>query len=273
VPALIVEDASAPALPFGVVHRRVGGGDHLLRGAEAPRTQSHAARRHVNEESITCGMAEGIVDRLEVIDIEEQDREAGLTPLCKAQAVAQTVPEEGAVRQAGQLIVERAASELPRCKGQLGGPVSNPALEILVCRREFLAEVSSRRPRLHRRCPRRGRMGRVLRTGVRQTSGSCSRRLPDGVRNREPACRRAPDVPREGAAVRLWHATACLLRARPCCLLARPGLPAGEFRKPRNRWPRPFAQSTARSVGQGVDPLFADVAEHRAVFKSLLASH
>src|SRR5665213_796785 len=86
------------------------------------------------------GMAQGVVDRLEVVEIEEQDRESGLAPVCKAQAVGQTVPEEGAVRQAGQLVVERSVAKFCRGDGELGRSVSDPALDLAERRFELLAE-------------------------------------------------------------------------------------------------------------------------------------
>src|SRR5665811_278340 len=85
-------------------------------------------------------MAEGVVDNLEVVDIEEQDREAGLPPVRELHAVGQVLPEEGAVGQAGQLVVERSAAELPRCDRELGRSVSDPPLDLAEGSFEFLAE-------------------------------------------------------------------------------------------------------------------------------------
>src|SRR5450756_1927992 len=85
-------------------------------------------------------MAQGVVDNLEVVDIKEQDREAGLPPIRECQTVGQVLPEEGAVRQTGQLVVERSAAELPRCDRELGRSVGDPALDLAEGSFELLAE-------------------------------------------------------------------------------------------------------------------------------------
>src|SRR5450756_2303711 len=85
-------------------------------------------------------MAQGVVDNLEVVDIEEQDREAGLPPVRELHAVGQVLPEEGAVGQAGQLVVERSAAELPRRNRELGRSVGDPALDLAEGSFELLAE-------------------------------------------------------------------------------------------------------------------------------------
>ena len=85
-------------------------------------------------------MAQGVVDSLEVVDIEEQDREAGLPPVHGRQTVSQVLPEEGAVGQAGQLVVKRSTAELLRGDGELGRSVGDPTLDLAEGRFELLAE-------------------------------------------------------------------------------------------------------------------------------------
>ncbi|HEY5113333.1 MAG TPA: hypothetical protein VIJ45_04410 [Coriobacteriia bacterium] len=112
---------------------------HASGGVTRPQHGANA-QRHIDEQPITGGMAQGIVDHLEVVEIEEQDRETGLAPVCEAQAVGQTVPEEGAVRQAGQLVVERSVAKFCRGDGELGRSVSDPALDLVERRFDLLAE-------------------------------------------------------------------------------------------------------------------------------------
>jgi hypothetical protein len=98
------------------------------------------APSHMDEQLIAGGMAQSVVDRLEVVEIEEQDREAGRAPVREVQAVGQAVPEDGAVWQAGQLVVERSAAEFPRGDSELGRSVSDPTLDLAERRFELLAE-------------------------------------------------------------------------------------------------------------------------------------
>jgi hypothetical protein len=75
-------------------------------------------------------MAEGVVDGLEVVDIEEQDGELGLPSARELHAEGQMLPEENAVRQTGQLVVERTLAGLLHRDRELLRPVGNPPLHL-----------------------------------------------------------------------------------------------------------------------------------------------
>jgi 3-methyladenine DNA glycosylase/8-oxoguanine DNA glycosylase len=57
-------------------------------------------------------MAEGVVDVLEAVEIDEQDRQSGLVAVGTLQRLVQAVAEQQAVGQAGQRIVVRLVIEL-----------------------------------------------------------------------------------------------------------------------------------------------------------------
>ncbi|MNC27168.1 hypothetical protein D3C75_753320 [compost metagenome] len=60
---------------------------------------------HADQHFIAHRMAEGVVDLLEVVAVEEKQRQVILLPFCIAHAAAQAPLEEGAVGQAGQAVV------------------------------------------------------------------------------------------------------------------------------------------------------------------------
>ncbi|MNO73095.1 hypothetical protein D3C76_640540 [compost metagenome] len=63
------------------------------------------AQGHVLEHAIARGMAEGVVDRLEAVQVEEHQHHPGLLPLGLLQGVVQTVLEQRAVGQVGEGVV------------------------------------------------------------------------------------------------------------------------------------------------------------------------
>jgi hypothetical protein len=85
-------------------------------------------------------MAQGVIDNLEVVDIEEQDRETGLPPARDLHSVRQVLPEESPVGQAGQIVMQGSTAQLTRRDREFGGPVSDPTLDLPERSLEFLAE-------------------------------------------------------------------------------------------------------------------------------------
>src|SRR5207249_4486834 len=68
--------------------------------------------RDLLDEHVARVVTERVVDVLEVVQVEEEDRHLfGVTPL-PGEGVLQAVDVEGAVRQRGQRIVERLAGQL-----------------------------------------------------------------------------------------------------------------------------------------------------------------
>ena len=57
-------------------------------------------------------MAERVVDVLEVVEVHEQDREAGRRSAAPHERVREAVDEQDAVRQAGERIVQRLVAKL-----------------------------------------------------------------------------------------------------------------------------------------------------------------
>ncbi len=64
---------------------------------------------HVLEHTVAGGVAEGVVDRLETVQVEEHQHHPGLLPLGLLQRVVQAVLEQRAVGQVGQGVVVRQA--------------------------------------------------------------------------------------------------------------------------------------------------------------------
>jgi hypothetical protein len=145
---------------------------HASGGVACPK-RGTKARRHIDEKSIAGGMTQGVVDHLEVIEIEEQDREAGLSPADELHAVSQVLPEQGAVRQSGQIVVKRSMAELLRGDRELCGAVSHPTLDLAEGSVELLAqEVHAGRHRIDDIA-----VGTERRAGLEMQRGE----LPDGV--------------------------------------------------------------------------------------------
>jgi hypothetical protein len=56
-------------------------------------------------------MAEGVVDELEAVEVDEQDRDAAAAALGAAEGVVEAVEEQRAVWQPGEGVVERLVGE------------------------------------------------------------------------------------------------------------------------------------------------------------------
>ena len=69
------------------------------------------ARAHA-QQLVARGMAQRVVDLLEVVEVDEQDREALVLRVAGVQRVLEAVDEQGAVREPGEHVVERAVREL-----------------------------------------------------------------------------------------------------------------------------------------------------------------
>ncbi len=61
------------------------------------------------EQRVARLVAEGVVDEVEVIDVEEQDGDRGVAPQVPRERVSEAVEQEGAVREAGERVVQRFA--------------------------------------------------------------------------------------------------------------------------------------------------------------------
>jgi len=57
-------------------------------------------------------VAEAVVDRLEVVEVDEEDADAAATPGRAGDRVGDAVAEEGAVGEAGERVVERLVGQL-----------------------------------------------------------------------------------------------------------------------------------------------------------------
>ena len=69
-----------------------------------------------------------VIDALEVIDIQKQERARPSIPLLPGQGLVQPILEQRPVRQTGEAVVERQACDLPVCLTPLEG-IANRALE------------------------------------------------------------------------------------------------------------------------------------------------
>ena len=65
-----------------------------------------------HEQPVALRVAEPIVHRLEVVEVEEEDRGRSAAAACPREGVTEPVQEEEAVLQAGQHVVERLVTEL-----------------------------------------------------------------------------------------------------------------------------------------------------------------
>src|SRR6187455_3802066 len=66
-------------------------------------------------------MAEHVVDRLEIVEIDGEEDERAVASLCLAQFVVEMLAEKGAVRQAGQAVVEGELGDPPLALGDTRG--------------------------------------------------------------------------------------------------------------------------------------------------------
>ena len=100
-------------------------------------------RRHLDEQLVAGGVAEGVVDDLEVVQVEE---EAGQAAGAGAEPLGHVLGEQGAVGQPGQRVVVRLVGEL-RLEGQPVGDVLDGADEAGAdARGEEVGEADDRRP-------------------------------------------------------------------------------------------------------------------------------
>jgi hypothetical protein len=70
------------------------------------------ALRRSHEQLVTRGVAEAVVHRLEIIEIQEQDRDAPTFPSTSRQRVLDPIDEQSAVGELGERIVEGLPLEL-----------------------------------------------------------------------------------------------------------------------------------------------------------------
>ena len=102
------------------------------------------APRHVDQHDVTGIVAERVVDRLEVVDIEEQHPYDRRLPCRTGQCQADVVEQQRAVRQTGQRLVRGAVGELQ---------LSFPALGDVVPDRRQPFDLTGRRELGHDRLP------------------------------------------------------------------------------------------------------------------------
>src|SRR4029078_13389271 len=68
---------------------------------------------HTTEKRVSCRMPQGVVDALEVVEVEKQDRDLGACELAaKDECMLDAVREERAVGKPGQSIVESLVAQL-----------------------------------------------------------------------------------------------------------------------------------------------------------------
>ena len=70
------------------------------------------AGRHQADQRVTLDVAEGVVDGLEVVEVEEQDRRAPGVVAAPAERVAEAVDVQGPVGEAGERVGERLPGQL-----------------------------------------------------------------------------------------------------------------------------------------------------------------
>ena len=78
----------------------------------APRTSVRRRFADLDEEAVTDRVAEAVVDRLEVVEVEQQDRQRLAVVTLPLQGVVDAVVEQGPVRQAGHGVVEGLVLQL-----------------------------------------------------------------------------------------------------------------------------------------------------------------
>jgi hypothetical protein len=64
---------------------------------------------HVDQRAVAGGVAQLVVDRLEVVEVDEQQGQRDAGPGAAAQGGRQPLPEQGPVGRVGEPIVERQA--------------------------------------------------------------------------------------------------------------------------------------------------------------------
>ena len=81
-------------------------------GGVARADRVRQAARHLDEEAVAGAVAEGVVDVLEVVEVDQQDRRHRPAAAAPRERVGDAVGEEGAVGEPGQRVVERLVAEL-----------------------------------------------------------------------------------------------------------------------------------------------------------------
>src|SRR3546814_964446 len=110
--------------------------DHELVAAEAtdrvdPPQRALEAPRDGHQQLVADAVAEGVVDRLEVVEVEEHGGHRGAVALGSTEQLLSSVADQGPVRQAGELVVERLVGELGGALGhELQRPVAGAAERI-----------------------------------------------------------------------------------------------------------------------------------------------
>ena len=83
------------------------------RAAVSPeRSEPIEALGHGHEQLVAHGVAQAVVDQLEVVEVEEQHGQRGQRARRPGQGVLEAVPEQGPVGQAAQRVVEGLVLEL-----------------------------------------------------------------------------------------------------------------------------------------------------------------
>ena len=113
--------------------------DRELVAAETRRRVGLAQRRldavaDLAEQAVAGGVAERVVDRLEVVQVHEQDRHGLAVATLALEGVLDAVLEQGPVGEAGDRVVERLVRELLLERLALGdvAGVQDDALDVLV---------------------------------------------------------------------------------------------------------------------------------------------
>ncbi len=106
------------------------------RGGVGPADALVEAPRDLLQHLVARGVAEAVVDRLEVVEVEEDHREAALLAPAAGERVADALREQGAVGQAGDAVVERLVGELLLERLALAdvAAVEHDAADVLVVR-------------------------------------------------------------------------------------------------------------------------------------------
>ena len=74
----------------------------------------------MHQHGIACGMAEGVVDLLEAVEIDMEERKAAAVAMTGPGALLEGLVEIAAIGQIGQRVVERGVFDARRCRDQFG---------------------------------------------------------------------------------------------------------------------------------------------------------
>ena len=157
----------------------VAGSSRSTANSSPPRRAAvSAARRHrwrrsvtADEQEVAGGVAEAVVDGLEVVEVEEEHREVAAAAGDPGEGVLDTVAEEALVRQVRERVVERLVRELVLEAAPLGDVAEAPHPPDDLAVDAGAASSTGRRP---------GRRGSGGRRGSR----------PPGARRARRSCRR-----------------------------------------------------------------------------------